>query len=532
MMKILFIILVFFIMDCVAFASPGDIVDSISTPCGCPTGLAYDGNYLWVADRKADSIYKIDPKTGSITKSIPTPGFWPMGLAWDGKYLWNTDLEEEAIYKIDPESEKVLCSIPTPCPSPRGLTWDGNSLWLSDDYEDKVYQVSIEDGTIISSFDAPSGSSTGLAYGRKYLWSADRLRDEIYMLKPDDGNVIIISDSISPYIQGLAWDGNYLWACDYETDKIYKIKIMDNNYYSLKDERKAEVEYTQEFRNYGPSVVNKLDFYLAIPQSLKNQVISDIEYNPEPDGFLTDECGQVVAHYQFTDISANKIIRASIRTRAKIYKIHYFIFPENVLALNKIPREIRDKYLTDGSKYRIHNSIIKNAVEEAVGKEKNPYWIMRRIFKYVIDHLKYERSRGWDAAPEILRRGTGSCSEYTFVFIAMCRAAGLPARFAGSVGIRGDDASLDMVFHRWAEVYLPNYGWIPVDPSGGDSKSPRRQAMALGILSNRHLITTLGGGSKYLGWDYNSRAEWEFKGKVKIHLEKIAEWEPVKEGKR
>jgi transglutaminase-like putative cysteine protease len=219
-----------------------------------------------------------------------------------------------------------------------------------------------------------------------------------------------------------------------------------------------------------------------------------------------------------------------MKINAKIYKIRYHIFPEKVAGLNKIPQDIKSKYLVDDNKYRIHDPVIQDAVKQAVGNEKNPYWIARNIFKYVIDHIEYERIRGWDVAPAVLKRGTGSCSEYAFIFIAMCRAVGIPARYAGSVVMRGDDASVDYVFHRWAEIYLPNYEWIPVDPSRGDSESPRHQAMAFGYLSNRQLITTLGGGgSKYLGWGYNSYTKYQFKGKVKIDIENIAEWEPLQD---
>jgi len=524
-----FFLFTIFIIPKIITAVPGDVVHSIPAPGTCPTGLTWDGNFLWVADRKTDSLYKIDPKDGSIEKSIPSPSFWPMGLAWDGKFLWNVDIREEIIYKIDPESEQVVFSIPTPCPNPRGLACDHNNLWVCDDKEDKIYQVSPEDGTIISSFQSPSSNPTGLSYDGTYLWIADRIRDEIYMVTPDKGDVVIILDSIAPYIRGLAWDGQYLWTNDYQTDKIYKIKIIDDDYYGIKDERTTVMEYTQEFRNYGPGTVKNLDFYLAVPQDLNNQkIIADIEYNPEPKQFLTDQWGQTVAHYRFSDITAPNLIRASMKVKSKIYKIRYYIFPEKVGKLSEIPKEIRSKYLADGSKYRIHDSIIQEAVKQAVGDEKNPYWIARKIFKYIIDHIEYERIRGWDVAPAVLERGTGSCSEYTVVFIAMCRATGLSARYAGSVAIRGDEASLDNVFHRWAEVYLPGYGWIPVDPSRGDSESPRNQGKAFGSLSNRQLITTQGGGgSKYLGWEYNSCAEWTFEGKVKVYLEKIAEWEPL-----
>jgi transglutaminase-like putative cysteine protease len=143
--------------------------------------------------------------------------------------------------------------------------------------------------------------------------------------------------------------------------------------------------------------------------------------------------------------------------------------------------------------------------------------------------MEYQLSGGWNTAPAVLERGNGSCSEYTFVFLSLCRAAGLPARYAGSIAIRGDDASLDDVFHRWAEVYLPNYGWIPVDPSGGDSPSPEAQADYIGHLANRYLITTQGGGnSQYLGWQYNSDSKWTSQGKCKIYVETIGEWNPIK----
>ncbi|HBG21607.1 MAG TPA: transglutaminase [Desulfobulbaceae bacterium] len=60
----------------------------------------------------------------------------------------------------------------------------------------------------------------------------------------------------------------------------------------------------------------------------------------------------------------------------------------------------------------------------------------------------------------------GKCTDIHSVFVALCRAAGVPAREI--FGIRqGKEAVVDITTwqHCWAEFFLPGYGWVPVDPA-------------------------------------------------------------------
>ena len=118
----------------------------------------------------------------------------------------------------------------------------------------------------------------------------------------------------------------------------------------------------------------------------------------------------------------------------------------------------------------------------------------------------------------------------------MLRSQGVPSRVvSGYAQGEYDDASQSYRVrasnaHTWVEVYFPNYGWIPIDPSGGDSDRPAAQASAIGYLNNRFLITTLGGGgSEFLEWSYNSNEFWQCKGPCKIYGEHIGEWSPINE---
>ncbi len=65
----------------------------------------------------------------------------------------------------------------------------------------------------------------------------------------------------------------------------------------------------------------------------------------------------------------------------------------------------------------------------------------------------------------VLREGTGTCSEYASLFVALMRSRGIPARYV--VGLLYAPENDEDFFHAWAECYLPGHGWLGVDPQAG-----------------------------------------------------------------
>lgn len=534
----LLVVVSLFVFPSIVFSYTGEIADSIPTPGDYPTGFAFDGKYLWLADRKADKIFKIDPADGKIVHSIESPAYWPAGLAWDGETLWCSDVKgglplsenyNGKIYRIDPKDGTVLKTIPAPCKVPRDLAWDGKYLWCVDNTSDELISFSPGDGTTIKSFKSPSSEPRGLAFDGNYLWVSDRGKDEIYMVDPETAHVIIITDAPGPFARGLAFGGRFLWAVDSQNKMIYKLKTRDGEKFRKSNPKKSVVTYTHLTTNFGPGMVRSVDAHLAIPVERDNQEISGaIKYEPKYSEIATDKWGQKTAHYRFEDIEAGGKREVTSITRVITWDVRYFIYPEKVGSFDEIPKEIKVKYLADNEKYQLKHPVIQDALKKAVDDETNPYWIFRKIFDYLIENMYYEMTGGWNTAPTVIERGNGSCSEYTFAYIAMCRAAGLPARYVGAVVIRGDHASMDDVFHRWVEVYLPNYGWIPIDPSGGDNSWPSGQANYIGHVANRYLITTQsGGGSETMGWTYNSNEFYVAEAKTFVVFDNFADWQPA-----
>lgn len=526
----------FIFQSCLLSAYPGQVVKSFDLPGQYCTGITYDGANLWVSDRKTDLLYCIDPNSGKVRRTLQSPGYWPLALAWDGTALWNSDLKggkdvsedyDGIIYRVDPKDGHILQTLDAPSDSPVGLAWDGRYLWCIDDLSDEIIQFSPLDGTTISSFRSPAPNPSGLAYDGQYLWICDRGKDEIYMVDPTDGRVVIITNSPGPYPTGLCFDGTSIWNIDYQHDRLYQLTSRDEQTFLRSKERKGKVIFTHQLKNFGPGMVTTADLHIAIPVDRDNQELSgDPSFNMAPDDYITDRWGQKTAHFHFENLKAGETKTVEMTTVVTTWEVRYFIFPDKVGSLDQVPGDISSKYLEDNEKFQLSHPVIQQAVEKVVGEEKNPYRIMRNIYDYINDNMYYEMTGGWNTAPTVLSRGNGSCSEYTFVFISMCRAAGIPARYAGSVVVRGEDASMDDVFHRWAEVYLPGYGWIPVDPSRGDQDWPRDKAAAIGSVSGTLLITTQsGGGSETLGWTYNSNQFWTTEPKTYVNFENFADWE-------
>jgi len=510
-------------------AEPGAVKSTLTSPCNYPAGMTTDGTYLYLADWRDGIIFKINPNDGTVADHRTAPTLRPHGLAFGNGLLYVSDDHTGSVDAWNFDSGVVEHTFQAPGSIASGLAWANGSLFILERSSKKIYKVLPEDGTILAIFDVPSRYCECMAFDGKYLWIANRIDDELYMVDPESGMVIGILDAPGPYAAGVAWMDGYLWNADFQKRKIFQLTVTDDVPYRLSDTRVARVEYYWALNNYGPGNVTDVSVNIAIPEKLPNQeLLSELNYSIPPEKITKDQWDQPCALFELGNVAAGSKAELTYTVNAKVSAIRYLIIPDKTGTLKDIPKDIRAKYLADGSRYRISSPYIQETAGKIVGDETNPYWIARKIFNFVIDRLHYEMIGGWDVPEVVLKRGSGSCSEYTFSFVSLCRAAGLPARYQGSIVVRGDDASVDEAFHRWAQVYLPNYGWVPVDANRGDSESPVGQATGIGDLANRCLIPTQdGGGYAYLGWSYNSVATYKMDGYCKVQEDNFGFWEPI-----
>jgi transglutaminase-like putative cysteine protease len=130
------------------------------------------------------------------------------------------------------------------------------------------------------------------------------------------------------------------------------------------------------------------------------------------------------------------------------------------------------------------------AVAADSGPTDNPLAMARRIFRWACTHIDYRIEQEYGTIPSLptqalaLRRG--DCGVYGMLFIALCRAAGIPARWQSGWQTRRDGVGM----HDWAEFYVAPWGWLCADPSYGyqPSGDPRVRDFYFGHFDAYRLI--------------------------------------------
>jgi transglutaminase-like putative cysteine protease len=104
---------------------------------------------------------------------------------------------------------------------------------------------------------------------------------------------------------------------------------------------------------------------------------------------------------------------------------------------------------------------IRSLASRLRGTETDPRVVAERINRWVHDSLKKEITLGIPSALATLHARVGDCNEHTQLYVAIARAAGIPARVAA--GLTYLDGKF--YYHAWPEVWLQK--WVAVDPTFG-----------------------------------------------------------------
>jgi len=105
---------------------------------------------------------------------------------------------------------------------------------------------------------------------------------------------------------------------------------------------------------------------------------------------------------------------------------------------------------------------------------------LMRLTHAIHDNFEYlaREEEGVQTPAQTLRLSSGSCRDYAWLMVEALRHVGYAARFVTGylyspahapthANVRGAGAT-----HAWAQVFLPDLGWLEFDPTNGVAESP------------------------------------------------------------
>jgi transglutaminase-like putative cysteine protease len=84
-------------------------------------------------------------------------------------------------------------------------------------------------------------------------------------------------------------------------------------------------------------------------------------------------------------------------------------------------------------------------------------------------------------ASEAFALKRGVCQDLTHVFIAAARNLAIPARYVGGYFRRADGVSEQDAGHAWVEAFVPELGWVALDPANGICSTDAHVRVAVGL---------------------------------------------------
>lgn len=200
---------------------------------------------------------------------------------------------------------------------------------------------------------------------------------------------------------------------------------------------------------------------IALPPSTNYQDVEITDINPNPQNVIQDIDGNWLAQYI---LAPSKKMDIKVKGKAKI-----LLRPKK----EPLSQELIKEYLKEQPFWQTTNSQIKKLALSL----KTPY----EIYQYAVNNLTYDFTRVESEKPRVGAKGvlenptSAVCLEFTDLFVALARAAGIPARevngFAYTKNSKERPLSLVKdVLHAWPEYYdFDLESWVMVDPTWGNT---------------------------------------------------------------
>ncbi|EGT4143312.1 transglutaminase domain-containing protein [Clostridium perfringens] len=246
--------------------------------------------------------------------------------------------------------------------------------------------------------------------------------------------------------------------------------------------KKAESKRGKGFGKVAALIINipKSLFYMA--------VIALVIVILGSNGFLGEKMeGMTLASKAYEVINSNKYYAALNKEYEAFHNEYKDVISKNIDSAVESNKEPKSENVVESNKNVINlyngvtleqgiksNEAINKKAKELTKNAKSSREKAKRIYTWISENINYDDNKAENisektsqyksGAIEAFETRKGICFDYSCLYVAMAREAGLKVRIVTGEGFNGKEWGP----HSWNEVYLPEKNqWITVDPTFG-----------------------------------------------------------------
>lgn len=135
-----------------------------------PTGLAYGGGVVWVANRGDNSVFEIDPANRVVIQQIAV-GSAPEALAATASDVWVANAGSDTVSRINIAARQVVDTIRVGI-RPDAIAAGAGGVWVANNGDNTIQRIDPATGSTSTPIDVGDGPD-GIAVDRDTVWVAN-----------------------------------------------------------------------------------------------------------------------------------------------------------------------------------------------------------------------------------------------------------------------------------------------------------------------------------------------------------------------
>ena len=126
---------------------------------------------------------------------------------------------------------------------------------------------------------------------------------------------------------------------------------------------------------------------------------------------------------------------------------------------------------------------VKNILNEITGNGNTPLHIAQLLSEYVYNNFSYQKgiTNVETKTEEVWNLKAGVCQDFAHILLVFLRMFDIPCRYvSGYICPKDKEMRGEGATHAWVEAYIPNYGWLGLDPTNNCIVNDQHVRLAVG----------------------------------------------------